>query len=238
MKFCIAILAFIVGLSDPVYSFGGFHSSAFNGATRFTPQSVYTRSRGGLLMSLADLEDKLLSAPKISTPTPTNVKTTTEKAKVVTPKVEKPKIEKPVSKISPKTIESPKKELPKTSTPTPKIEPPKPVPKKVAVPKAPVDPAEPANVSIGVALGAAPLVALPLLALAAGRGTLTKTIARRDQIQKEIEAVEKKKRAKFNPQTDSAGIAKASVRFYFMKFAAQILLHDETLSSCKSNNSR
>jgi hypothetical protein len=158
-------------------------------------------------MSLADLEDKLLGSPKSSTPTPTNVKTTTEKPKVVTPKIEKP-----VAKISPKTIESPKKEPPKTATPTPKIEPPKPVPKKETVSKAPVVPAEPANVSLGVALGAAPLVALPLLALAAGRGTLTKTVARRDQIQKEIEAVEKKKRAKFNPQTDSAGIAKATVR--------------------------
>lgn len=170
-------------------------------------------------MSLADLEDKLLSAPKSSTPATTNVKSTVEKPKVTAPpkvekpKVEKPKIEKPVAKTSPntKTIEAPKVEPPKTTTPTPKVEPVKPVPKKVtAVTKAPTVSAEPANISLGVALGAAPLVVLPLLALGAGRGALSKTVARREQIQKEIEAVEKKKRAKFNPPADSVGIAKAT----------------------------
>ncbi len=186
-------------------------------------------------MSLADLEDKLLSAPKSSTPATTNVKSTVEKPKVTPPpkvekpKVEKPKIEKPVAKTSPntKTIEAPKVEPPKTTTPTPKVEPVKPVPKKVtAVTKAPTVSAEPANISLGVALGAAPLVVLPLLALGAGRGALSKTVARREQIQKEIEAVEKKKRAKFNPPADSVGIAKATVRRRFMprtfSFSGQI----------------
>jgi hypothetical protein len=174
-------------------------------------------------MSLADLEDKLLSAPKSSTPATTNVKTTVEKPKVATPpkvekpKVEKPKIEKPVAKTSQKTIEAPKVEPPKTTTPPPKVEAVKPVPKTVtAVTKAPTVSAEPANISLGVALGAAPLVVLPLLALGAGRGALSKTVARREQIQKEIEAVEKKKKAKFNPPADSVGIAKATVRRRFM----------------------
>lgn len=165
-------------------------------------------------MSIADLEDKLLGAPKSSTPAKTAVEKPKAAAppKVEKPKVEKPKIEKPVAKTSPKIIEAPKIEPPKVTTPAPKVEPVKPVPKKETVAKAPAASADPANVSLGVALGAAPLVVLPLLALGAGRGALTKTVARRDQIQKEIEAVEQKKKAKYNPQADAAGIAKATVR--------------------------
>jgi hypothetical protein len=214
MKYCAAVVASVLSLSDPAHSFGGFYSSSFNG---LITSSGSTRSMGGLRMSLADLEDKLLSAPKSSTPATTNVKSTVEKPKVTPPpkvekpKVEKPKIQKPVAKTSP----------------TPKVEPVKPVPKKVtAVTKAPTVSAEPANISLGVALGAAPLVVLPLLALGAGRGALSKTVARREQIQKEIEAVEKKKRAKFNPPADSVGIAKATVRRRFMprtfSFSGQI----------------
>jgi hypothetical protein len=214
MKFCTAVVVFALSLSDPAYSFGGFYSSSFNGNTRLITPSTSTRSLGGLRMSIADLEDKLLGAPKSSTPAKTAVEKPKAAAppKVEKPKVEKPKIEKPVAKTSPKIIEAPKIEPPKVTTPAPKVEPVKPVPKKETVAKAPAASADPANVSLGVALGAAPLVVLPLLALGAGRGALTKTVARRDQIQKEIEAVEQKKKAKYNPQADAAGIAKATVR--------------------------
>ena len=70
-------------------------------------------------------------------------------------------------------------------------------PKKAPEPKAKAAPvaAPPADSDpnagpIGVALGAAPLVAAPFVALSAARGTLQRTKERRDKIQAEIDAFE------------------------------------------------
>jgi hypothetical protein len=65
---------------------------------------------------------------------------------------------------------------------------------------------------LGVALGGAPLIVAPLLALSAGREVLAKTQARRAKIQEEIaefEAAQAKK--KYDAQVDGSGITKALV---------------------------
>lgn len=220
MKLSTGAIASCVALISSASAFGGFQSSAFNGrrtiALPTTGASTYSRS--AVCMSLSDLEDKLLRggstpaksfaiAPKTPAPAPpapapvpktklvlpTTTKTTTTKTVAPTPKVSPlPLYDRqfiaPTPKVSPK-----------------QVGPPSTSPKSVKE----AAPAEPANVPLGVALGAVPLAVLPLLALAAGRGALTNTVARRGQIQKEIEAIQAKKKAKFSPPTDAGRLAKA-----------------------------
>ena len=102
---------------------------------------------------------------------------------------------------------------------TPVVEKPKPPPKAksvVAPPKKPTE-SDPNAGLVGVALGAAPLVLVPFVALSAGRDFLTKTAARRAEIEAEIAAAEaaKAKKAR-DAQVDSAGLAKAGVSGAYM----------------------
>jgi len=91
----------------------------------------------------------------------------------------------------------------------PKLPKPAPKPKAVAKPSAPAD----SNAGpLGIALGAAPLVAVPLVGLAAARGALSKTAARRAQIQKEMAAAEEaRKKKSIQADVDAGSLAKATV---------------------------
>lgn len=139
------------------------------------------------------------------------------------PKAEKPKKEKKVKEEKPKaekkaapaptpapvTTPAPVKEEKKAPVPV-KKEKPAPTPKA-----APVKAEKDANaLPLGVALGGAPLIVAPFVALSAARSTLTSTKARRDEIAKEIEEFEKKEAARLakkNADTDGATLGKAVV---------------------------
>jgi hypothetical protein len=84
--------------------------------------------------------------------------------------------------------------------------------KNIAPPKAPAA-KEPNALPAGVALGLAPLLAAPFIALTAGRGILAGTKARREKIQQEIDdaAAAKKKKTVF-ADVDAGGVTKALVR--------------------------
>ena len=117
-------------------------------------------------------------------------------------KPKKPRVKTDLDLPKPPSIKAPSVSIPKLPKPAPR-------PKGVAKPSAPVD----ANVGpLGVALGAAPLVAVPLIGLAAARGALSKTAARRAAIQKEVAAAEEAKKKKaIQAEVDSASLAKATV---------------------------
>ena len=104
-------------------------------------------------------------------------------------------------------VKVPSVSVPKLPKSAPKR--PKPAPKAVAKSSGSADPnAGP----VGVALGAAPLVALPLIGLAAARGALSKTAARRAEIQKEMAAAEEAKKKKaIQADVDGGALAKATV---------------------------
>eukprot|EP00978_Attheya_sp_CCMP212_P013670 scaffold34349_cov38-Attheya_sp.AAC.1 len=102
---------------------------------------------------------------------------------VVKPKPKKQVVLKAATKTNPKIDRSINISLPKVSLP------------KVSIPKfggaapkakVPGPPAEPNAQSLGFALGAAPLLAVPILGLAAVRGALGGTVKRREAIQKQI----------------------------------------------------
>jgi len=73
----------------------------------------------------------------------------------------------------------------------------------------------------GIALGAIPLVVAPLVLLSAGRESLTKTKARRDELYEQIEKFEKAqkeaKNRKVNTSVDFGGLFQAAVRIDFDK---------------------
>jgi len=106
---------------------------------------------------------------------------------------------------------------PKPAVQKPKFNIPKPTPKPKAPPKekAPVE-ADPNALPLGVALGAAPLVVAPVLALSAVKSTLSATKERRAKIQEEIDTFEAEQAAKrdIETTTDGAGVGKALVRFW------------------------
>ena len=84
-----------------------------------------------------------------------------------------------------------------------------PKPKAAPVAAAPAD-SDPNAGPVGVALGAAPLLAAPFVALAATRGTLQRTKERRDKIQSEIDAFEAAQAKKqVNVNVDGGGLTKA-----------------------------
>jgi uncharacterized protein HemX len=146
-----------------------------------------------------------------------------------------PKFEKPVEKavnskkaVAPKKVEKSKadqyidipttkkveKARPSPFASKPRVQarpegPPKPPPK----PKAPVV-VEPNALRNGVALGAAPLLLAPLVALSAGRSVLAGTKARRERIEKDIAAREAARlKKKKESEVDSSGLVIAVVRF-------------------------
>jgi hypothetical protein len=155
-----------------------------------------------------------------------------EAPKVEAPKVEMPKFEKPVEiPVTSKKAVAPKKaakvkadqyiDVPTTK----KVEKPRPNPfasKPRIQPRAPAPPpkpkapvvVEPNALRNGVALGAAPLLLAPLVALSAGRSVLAGTKARRERIEKDIAAAEAAKLKKIKESAvDSGGLVGALVRF-------------------------
>jgi hypothetical protein len=158
------------------------------------------------------LKAELSSIPK---PEPAKkVKNATAPAKKVsysldTPPVEK-KIEKKVKVEKPKVVVQKPAAQPKM-TAMPK---PGPMPKLAVMPKETRSGDADANAGlVGVALGGAPLLFAPLVALSAGRSLLTKTAARREQIQQEIaEAEAAKAKKKLQSQVDAGTLGKATVR--------------------------
>jgi hypothetical protein len=123
-----------------------------------------------------------------------------------------------VDEAAPKKVKAPPAERPKKV----KIERPKAVkvertlpsfkPKAPKAPQAPVS-KDPNALPAGVALGAAPLILAPVALLVAGRGVLSGTKARREEIQKEIAAFEAaKQKKKFLAVTDGGEVTKALVR--------------------------
>jgi outer membrane biosynthesis protein TonB len=116
--------------------------------------------------------------------------------------------EKPKPSPAPKPV---KMVTPPKPKPVKKVTPPKPkLAKKIAPPKV----SDPNAGPLGVALGAAPLIAIPLVALAAGREVLANTAARRAEIEKEIAEREAARAKKLiNVDVDSAGVGAAFVSF-------------------------
>lgn len=137
------------------------------------------------------------------------------------PKAEKPKKEKKVKEEKPKAEKkaAPAPTPAPVTTPAPvKEEKKAPVKKEKPAPTpkaAPVKAEKDANaLPLGVALGGAPLIVAPFVALTAARSTLTSTKARRDEIAKEIEEFEKKEAARLakkNADLDGATLGKAVV---------------------------
>lgn len=168
----------------------------------------------------AKKEKKAKNAPEPA-PAPAPVKA--EKKQKKAKKVEEPPA--PPAKVEPPKKEKKQKPAKKVApTPDPiaaKIESLKPEPKAKAkrAPPAPKKaPTKSASTDsnalpLGVALGGAPLLLAPVLALGAGRDILSKTQARRAQIQQEIaEEEERKKQAALKADVDGGDLAKALVR--------------------------
>jgi outer membrane biosynthesis protein TonB len=188
-------------------------------ASSFVPlkNKVFTRSQS--LFAIEDLEAKLFAPPAPSS------KVDAKAVKAKPKPIEKPKAvekPKPLPKVKPEPAPKPapkievKKEPVKVQA-TKKaaivVEKPKPIPvvKDVAPPKKPVE-SDPNAGPLGVALGSAPLILAPLVALSAGRDILAKTAARRAEIEAEIKAAEAAKAKKLTKvEVDKAGLAKAGV---------------------------
>jgi hypothetical protein len=121
----------------------------------------------------------------------------------------------PLNKPPPVRVKKEMPKVPSFSAPSfsiPSL--PKPAPKPKGVVKPASTAAADANAGpLGVALGAAPLVAVPFVGLAVARGALSKTAARRAQIQKEIAAAEEaRKKKSIKAEVDAGTLAKATVR--------------------------
>lgn len=195
-------------------------------STRFQPKL----SESSMRMSLADLEAKLLTEePVPKKPVKAEKPKPAPKPKAEKPKPEpkaekpkpapKPKVEKP--KPEPKAKPALKAEAPKIAVPEikvpeipsiPKRAKPAPKPQPAPKPAAPVASSSSASPLAGVALGAAPLAVAGLGAIAAARGALSETLARREQIQKEIAAAEAAKaKKKAEAEVDFGGVVNAAV---------------------------
>jgi hypothetical protein len=195
----------------------GVRPSAFSVQPQMAKKSDY---------DLGDLGD--LSAP-VPAPAPTPAKKERAPKKEKAPKPEPaPKVEKPKpkskkelrleaeaaakaeaeaalqAKIEAEAAAAKKKKKEKTPKKAPE-------PKAKAAPvAAPPAESDPNAGPIGVALGAAPLVAAPFVALSAARGTLQRTKERRDKIQAEIDAFEAAQAKKqINASVDGGDLTKA-----------------------------
>uniref|UniRef100_A0A7S1BPW3 Uncharacterized protein n=1 Tax=Corethron hystrix TaxID=216773 RepID=A0A7S1BPW3_9STRA len=148
------------------------------------------------------------SAPK--TPGPKKAAKATYDADV-TKKVKKV----PPKKESPPKSESPSKEKVSFKAPTLPKPPSLPAfaPKvRVPVPKPEAKKADLGTSVAGVALGAAPLVAVPALGLLAFRETLGNTLERREVIQKDVErAAEERRKKELQSDVDIGGLAQAAL---------------------------
>ena len=222
MRFTGAIVAAIAAASTvtDVAAFGIQSNLAVRRSTIEAPSA--------LLMSLNDLESKLLTTEppaKQSKAAPRKAKTAPP-APVPAPAPEPAVVDKK-QKGSKKYVDLGDVPAPKAKAPAPKPAP-KPQPTPVRAPPAPVKKqerpnrvkavppppkAQPVAIKsetvkdpnagpVGVALGAAPLLLAPLVALTAARGALGKTAARRELIQEEI--AEKKRAAKAKAAADTS----------------------------------
>ena len=235
MKFSAAIVAAVCAASsvNNVSAFG-VHS---NLAVRRQQSSLKAEKYD--LSGLDGLESKLLSdeptkkaprqkkAPKKKAPEPEPVPAPAPEPVAAKKGGKKDKAEKydlsgvdvPKPTPAPKPAPAPKKKIERPApTPRVKVERPKPTPKARPEPKAKaVSTAakDPNAGTVGVALGAAPLLAAPVIALASARSALSKTAARREEIQAEIAAKKaaeaKKAAAKATPSTDAGGVVGALV---------------------------
>jgi len=220
MRFTGAIVAAIAAASTVTdVSAFGVHSNLAVRRTSFEAPSA-------LLMSLNDLESKLLttSEPPAKQSKPSRKVKATPPAPALTPAPEPVVVDKK-QKGTKKYVDLGDVPAPKAKAPAPK-----PAPKPQPAPRAPPAPvkkqerpdrvkvvppppkAQPVAIKsetakdpnagpVGVALGAAPLLVAPLVALTAARGALGKTAARREQIQEEI--AEKKRAAKAKAAADT-----------------------------------
>ena len=240
MKFSAAIVAAIAAAASvtDVSAFGVHSNLAIRRSTVAAAQSS-----SSLHMSLDDLQSKLLTdkpAPvaaakksrgrKSKQPEPAPAPTPEPEPVVVAPtkkgrkKVEKyvdlGDVEKPKAKAAPAAKPAPKPKIVKAVAPkAPKAE--RPLRNKVAAPPRPVRAVvakseavkDPNAGLVGVALGAAPLLLAPVVALAAAKGALSKTAARREAIQEQIaeKAAAAAKKAEPNPSADAGGIVGAVV---------------------------
>ena len=164
-------------------------------------------------------EKKAKKAPEpAQAPAPAKAEKQSKKAK----KVEAPPAPAPEPPKKEKKQKPSKKAAPAPDPIAAKIEslkPPKSEPKAKRAPPAPKRaPAKSVSADsnalpLGVALGGAPLLLAPIVALGAGRDLLSKTQARRAQIQQEIaEEEERKKKAALNADVDGGELGKALVR--------------------------
>ena len=136
------------------------------------------------------------------TPTPVPPKPEPVKSK------KKSKKEAPAPAPTPDTIAAKIESL----KPKPASKPTKPVPKPPAPKPVAKTDKDPNAVPLGLALGGAPLLLAPIVALGAGRDLLSKTQARRAEIQKEIEEYEEaQKQKKLQAEVDGTGITTALV---------------------------
>lgn len=210
----------------------------------FTTSSSSVLRAKAPVYDFGDLETKLLSPPS---PAPTvveekNIKSNASKAtpapeakvaekpqkqqkKTKDPKptpVETPKsVSVATAPIEPKKVEVVVPKPAPTPAPTP-IEKPKPVAQTKSVTK------DSNAVPAGVALGAAPLVVAPIVALSAVRSTLAKTKARRDEIAREIaefEAKEAARLAKKKAEVDGGTLGKAIVSNLTESTSLYVLLY-------------
>jgi hypothetical protein len=129
---------------------------------------------------------------------------------VATPAAPKAKVQAPKPVPAPISAPAPpakKQDRPNRAKVVVATPPPKPVAAKAEAIK------DPNAGPLGVALGAAPLLVAPLVALTAARGALGKTAARREQIQEEIAAKERAAKAKASAtaSVDSGGVVGALV---------------------------
>lgn len=228
MKFSAVTVVAALSCINNASAFG-VHS---NLAITRSHKSAAFGSSSSMRMSLDDLESKLLSDPA---PAKGGAKKAPAPKKQTSKKVEK-KVEAapvPVPVPTPAPAKGSKKvkyvDLP-TPPPAPKPAPapkpervraapkPKPEPKAKAVVAAPSTPVEkdPNAGTVGVALGAAPLLVAPLVALSAARGALGNTKARREAIQAEIAAKEAAKKKELTADVDAGGVIGALVSIYFV----------------------
>lgn len=132
-----------------------------------------------------------------------------------------PKAPKKVKESAPKKdISFPTPKLPSVSLPKPKPSTPK--------PKSDSD----VNPLVGVALGAAPLVAIPVIGLSAVKDSLTRTQARRQAIEDDIKAREEaRKKQILNADVDGGEVVKAAVSIFCIASLKQVWLYFDVVAT-------
>lgn len=239
MRFTGAIVAAIAAASTVT------NVSAFGVHSNLSVRRSSFEAPSSLLMSLNDLESKLLTTPE----PPVTPSKPSRKMKAAPPAPVPVPAPAPEPVVADKKQKGSKKyvDLGDVATPKAKAPAPKPAPKPQPAPRAPPAPvqkqerpdrvkvvppppkAQPVAIKsetvkdpnagpIGVALGAAPLLVAPLVALTAARGALGKTAARREQIQEEIAEKKRAAQAKAAADTsvDASGVVGALVSIVYV----------------------